>query len=380
MSARKYIVNAMGMHSLKYGGLERFMVVLARELNKHNIGLIIIYNSNPSSEYFIRELDERGVKLVISHAMRPFAYFLTFLKLFIRYRPVIVHAHFQNYFTIVFAWLLGCKKIYTTIHGMAVDKDSNYIYDAKSLPLSTRFYRRIIYSMVSRIFVVSEALRKQYTMLFPWIESVTETLYLGSHSNNHRPDLSRKKLAIDPGRVIIGTIGFNSPIKGLDVLMDAMVILLKDYHCTNYILCQIGIDINDPENINYLNECSKKGLDKYIQWMGIREDVAELLPGMDIYCQPSRSEALPLSIMEAGMAGLPIIGSNVGGIPEIVLHNHTGFLIDSEDSKQLAAFLYKMISNVGLRKEMGIKSKELVLKYFSIHTQAGEICKKYLQP
>ena len=99
---------------------------------------------------------------------------------------------------------------------------------------------------------------------------------------------------------------------------------------------------------------------------------------MDIYCQPSRSEALPLAIMEAGMAGLPIVGSRVGGIPEIVFDDLNGFLFDNCNANQLAECLFRLITDPGLRIRMGKNSKEHMMKYFNIQTQAKAICNKYL--
>jgi L-malate glycosyltransferase len=378
VSKEKYIINPMGMHSAKYGGLEKFLVLLARELKSHNIFLILIYNSEPASKEFSNDIIQAGGRIIVSHAMNPFKYFFTFIKLFVKFKPVLVHAHFQFYYSVVFARLMGCRRIFITLHGMTIDERLNCIVDTRKLKFSTRVLRRVVNRFSSRIITVSNAVSKQYTLLFPQVENKIETHYLGTFPNNNLPEQIRRNYNFKSEKVIIGTIGFNSPVKGLDILMDAMVMLKDEKNCHNFIVCQIGIDPKDPLNRIYFDESKRKGLDELMLWMGIRNDVPELLPGMDIYCQPSRSEALGLAIMEAGMAGLPVVGSDVGGIPEIVHHGVNGFLFETGNAKELADYLYRLIKDPGLRKNMGKKSIELVSGNFNIVAQAEELCVRYL--
>src|SRR5690606_23945807 len=79
---------------------------------------------------------------------------------------------------------------------------------------------------------------------------------------------------------------------------------------------------------------------------------------------PSRTESLSRGIIEAGMAGLPCVGANVGGIPEVIEHNKTGFLFESENYEELASILFSLIQNSGLRNKMGCESKKFMEKYF----------------
>lgn len=160
--------------------------------------------------------------------------------------------------------------------------------------------------------------------------------------------------------------------------MNAMVILKNEFDCTDFFVCQIGIDPLDPCNKDFIYECDQKGLTYLIHWMGIHNDVPGLLAGMDIYCQPSRSEALGLSIIEAGMASLPVVGSRVGGIPEIVVDGFNGFLFEGANSKHLAECLFKLIKNPELRKTMGRNSKEYMMTYFNIQKQVSAMCNEYL--
>ncbi|MFO7888761.1 MAG: glycosyltransferase family 4 protein [bacterium] len=372
-----YVLHAMGMESSKYGGLERFMIHLAENLKNENMGLIIIYNTTPWSEEYIKDLRQAGVLLVISHAMKPVSYMKTLFSIFRQYKPVIVHTHFQDYFSIFFSRLFGCKHVFSSIHNMLIDNNLRYIENLGELTLRKRLQKYWVFNLTSRVFPVSDAVRIQYVSLFPRIKKKIITFYLGVLPNNNLPTASRKALNIPDDQILIGTIGFNSRVKGLDVLFEALSILKHNHKFEDFILIQIGIDISDSINQKFINDAKEKSIDGNIKWMGIRNNVNEFLPGLDIYCQPSRSEALGLSVLEAGMAGLPVVGSKVGGIPEIVKDGENGFLFESENAGGLAGKLFKLAKDSELRKIMGDRMKKSVIERFNINTQAKELTEIY---
>lgn len=377
MPNERYIIQAMGMHSSKYGGLERFIVSLAHELNQANIKTIVIYNSRPQNEIFLQDLTNAGGILVISHAMKPFNYFLDLRNIFTTYRPVLLHAHFQFYYSVLFARLLNCKQIYYSMHGMDLDKKSRIMDNQKQMKSSTRIIRSVTNKFSNRIFAVSEAVKKQQIELFPHSLSKIERHYLGSQPNDKKEESQIKHFQFNTGKILIGTIGFNNRVKGLDVLMNAAFLLRNKHHIHNFMICQLGIDPIATENRNLIEEFNQMGLKQNIIWMGIRNDIDEILPELDIYCQPSRSEGLPLSIMEAGMAGLPVIGSNVGGIPEIVTDGFNGYLFKSEDAEDLANKLSLLINNKEIRETMGARSRERMMTNFNLRIQAKSMSDYY---
>jgi L-malate glycosyltransferase len=372
-----YVLHAMGMESSKYGGLERFMIQLAKNLKNDDIGLILVYNTVPWSKDYVNELNNAGVILVISHAMRPFTYMKSLIVIFRRYKPTIVHTHFQNYYSIFFSRLLGCKRIYSFIHGMLIDSDFKYIEKVQQLSIRKRFQKYLIFKLTHQIFTISDAARIQYNSLFPYIINKTLTFYLGVLPNDNLSQISRNKLKIAGKQILIGTICFNSPVKGLDVLLNALSILKHEKEIEEFKLVQIGIDISDPENEHYIIQTKQKSIEDNIIWIGIIDNVNKFLPGLDIYCQPSRSEALGLSVIEAGMAGLPVVGSRVGGIPEIIDDGDNGFLFESENSLELAEKLYKLIKNRRLRNRMGTQMKKKVEERFNIHKQTNKLVDFY---
>lgn len=87
--------------------------------------------------------------------------------------------------------------------------------------------------------------------------------------------------------------------------------------------------------------------------LGARADVPSILPNLDIFALATHMEASGTVFVEAGCAGIPVLGSRVGGVPEMMLDGHSGFLADLHDPKQWRAALEKMIQSTELRQDMG---------------------------
>jgi glycosyltransferase involved in cell wall biosynthesis len=91
----------------------------------------------------------------------------------------------------------------------------------------------------------------------------------------------------------------------------------------------------------------------------------EPLAGLDVLVQPSRADNLPLAILEAMAAGLPVVGTRVGGIPGRVVDGETGLLVDRERPEELAAALDWLAASPERRAELGQRGRERVREHFS---------------
>ena len=115
-------------------------------------------------------------------------------------------------------------------------------------------------------------------------------------------------------------------------------------------------------------------LDDYIRWIGITDRVNDYLSISDIYCQPSRSEALTLAICEAKSANLPIVASNVGGLPEI-----SNVLFENEDFEDLAKRLTVLLNDENQRKFLAEQSYIEYENKFMIDKGVEEYANLYFQ-
>jgi len=108
-----------------------------------------------------------------------------------------------------------------------------------------------------------------------------------------------------------------------------------------------------PERDRIEAELGRLGLGEVVQCLGERFDVGELLATADAFILSSRSEGLPVSILEAMAAGLPVVASSVGGVTELVVDGETGFVVPPGDATALSAALGRLVADGDLRRRMG---------------------------
>jgi glycosyltransferase involved in cell wall biosynthesis len=111
-----------------------------------------------------------------------------------------------------------------------------------------------------------------------------------------------------------------------------------------------GDSENSEEKVKELID--KLRLNGRVIMTGYREDVPDVLQSFDVFCLPSLSEGLPVSILEAMAARIPVVGSNVRGINEVVSSGETGLLFPSNDDKALSQTLESLIREDGLRTDL----------------------------
>jgi glycosyltransferase involved in cell wall biosynthesis len=108
-----------------------------------------------------------------------------------------------------------------------------------------------------------------------------------------------------------------------------------------------------PDRPRLEAEIARLGMAGTVELLGEREDVAELLATADVFVLPSRSEGMPMSVLEAMAAGVPVVASRVGGVPELVRDGVTGTLVAAEDPGALAAALSALATDAGARARLG---------------------------
>ncbi|MBM3309248.1 MAG: glycosyltransferase family 4 protein [Candidatus Altiarchaeales archaeon] len=120
--------------------------------------------------------------------------------------------------------------------------------------------------------------------------------------------------------------------------------------------------------------CSEAGVEKYVRFAGVvegKEKVEELV-NSDIFILPSYNEGMPLAILEAMAAGLPVVASNVGSIPEVIEENVNGFLITPGDWKTLADKILALAGSKELRMRMGDNNRKKTIQY-DLNTIAAKL-------
>lgn len=179
-----------------------------------------------------------------------------------------------------------------------------------------------------------------------------------------RQGLTRSDLGLQEGLPVIGTVcRLSEPEKGLAVLLQAMTQLVGP---SGGPLCQLVI-VGEGPSYGQLRALSEKlSLSHWVVFAGVRRDVAELLPLMDIFVLPSLSEGFGIAIVEAMAAGRPVVATTVGGIPEIVRHGETGLLVPPGDPGSLAWAVRQLLDHPDRAATMGALGRQRARETFSI--------------
>lgn len=113
-------------------------------------------------------------------------------------------------------------------------------------------------------------------------------------------------------------------------------------------------------------EIAVMGLADLVRLVGFRDDLHQLLPCLDLLVHPATMEGLGVSLLQAASAGVPILASRAGGIPEAVREGVNGVLVPPGDVPALGAALGQLLTNEGLRRRLGEGGRELMQSEFSI--------------
>lgn len=179
----------------------------------------------------------------------------------------------------------------------------------------------------------------------------------------HLPDLpSREKactmLGLDPSVKYCSFIGRITKIKRPDRFLDVVAELQSRGCDLHFIVAGAG------ELLDYCKERSAKE-NLPVTYLGWREDVETVLAASDLVLLTSDNEGTPLSLIQAGMASLPVVATNVGSISEIVLEGETGFLADLS-ATSLADSVIRLDSSKSLREKMGARAHEYTIKRYGV--------------
>ena len=171
-------------------------------------------------------------------------------------------------------------------------------------------------------------------------------------------EVSKASLGLDSKQLQCAYIGRVTQIKRPDRFLDVVSISQQRGLPIHFFMAGAGSLLRVSEERINENELPVKIL-------GWQNDIEQVLSAADIVILTSDNEGTPLSLIQAGMAGLPVVTTNVGSISDIVLNGSTGF-ITSKSPIDIADALEKLTSDVELRLRMGSKGKEFTKSHFGV--------------
>jgi glycosyltransferase involved in cell wall biosynthesis len=160
--------------------------------------------------------------------------------------------------------------------------------------------------------------------------------------------------------LVVGSLGRLDAVKGYDVLLRALP-ELSDVRAV-----VIGEGAVRPELERLAREL---GVADRVELPGWSDRPAELLPGFDVFCLPSRSEGFPLSIVEAMLAALPVVATRVGSVAELVIDGETGIVVERDDVDGLIAALGRLRDGA-LRAKLGAAGRDRAREHYTVEHMA----------
>jgi glycosyltransferase involved in cell wall biosynthesis len=164
-----------------------------------------------------------------------------------------------------------------------------------------------------------------------------------------------------PDGPVIGTIARHVGHKGLDVLLRAA----PDVPGARFKLVGDGPDRAELEAL-----AAELGVADRVEFAGWSEDARRDLGGFDVFVLPSRYEGLPLALVDSMLAGLPVVATRVGSIPEAISDGEQGLLVPPEDPVALAAALRRLMDDQALRQRLGSAARSEAVARFTAEAMA----------
>jgi glycosyltransferase involved in cell wall biosynthesis len=176
-----------------------------------------------------------------------------------------------------------------------------------------------------------------------------------------RADSLRASLPVPPEAPLVGFVGRLSPEKGPEVFLRALPSILARVPAAHAVICGEG-----PLEAALRAQGHRSRLARRVHFLGACDPMPRLYPALDLLVSSSFSEAMPLAVMEAMACALPVVATRVGGVPELVAHGHTGWLVAPGDAEELAARAAALLADGALARRFGEAGRERVQQHFDL--------------
>jgi len=170
----------------------------------------------------------------------------------------------------------------------------------------------------------------------------------------------------------VGSVGRLVPVKGFDVFIRAAARLRAHFPRARFSILGDG-----PDRAHLEAQVAALGLGEVFTFVTPTQDPWPFYRSLDVYLNTSEAEGLPLSVLEAMAVGLAVVAPAVGGMPEVIEHGRCGWLVGSRDAQDFAAACDTLLSDAGLRAEIGAAAHHRVVRSFSVRRMASDYAQAY---
>lgn len=359
------------MTSAGFGGASMHVLQLLKFMRSlgHEVALV----SAPDRR-LITEAKNAGAKVFENpyfvrrfHILNDVKAFIPVYKAIRDFKPDIIHAHSTKAGVIARFWsaVLGIKSVIFTAHGWVFTEGKKYIER-----WITAQVEKLMAKFTAKIICVSEFDKNLALKFSVAPENKLITIHNGVDPMAFAESLKSKNLKKIDNEICITFVGRLAPPKDIFLLIDAV----QSIDGIKVLIVGDG-ELRDKVEKYIL----KKNLDTKIKLLGERADVPDILAQSDIFVLPSRWEGLPLTIIEAMMAKLPVVATAVGGVPELVDDGITGILVPPADVEALRVAIKKLIEYPDLRIKMGENGYKKAVEKFKLENMLVKTLNVYYE-
>jgi glycosyltransferase involved in cell wall biosynthesis len=353
------------VQDLKIGGLERVLASIALSLNRSKYAVQVWCLAGGGD--VAQALTEKGMSVRIlgmKSYYNPLAV-VRLSRLMRRERFHLIHTHgyFAGTFGRFAAICAGIPVLIAHVHS------TYYGYSKRNLLIE-----RILSHFTDRIICISQAVERFVTINERIHQDKTCLIYNAVERPADDPDDNSKEnlrdsLGISQEAVVITIVASLTTNKGHGLLLEAMGRVLACHPLTRLVIVGDG-----PLRTQLETEARRLEIAKSIVFTGTRKDVFPLLWMSDICGLTSQArEGLGVALIEAMAANLPVVGTDVGGIPELICDGENGFLVPPGSPGPLADAIGKLVENRELRVRMGHKGRDIYEKQFTLPRMTQQI-------
>lgn len=294
---------------------------------------------------------------------------------FERLRPDVVHTHQIGalYYAGRAASLSGVPGIVHTEHGNHVARCGTRVARLKA-----RLIRAVAGRHAARFFCVSGeiadavaglgAIPRRKLSIVP--NGIDTAAAVGPGAAG--PAEARESLGLPPFAPVVGTMGRLAEVKRQDLLVRGFALVLPRHPEARLVLIGEG-----PEREALERLVAEVGLRDQVLFAGYRPDPERILPALDVFALTSRSEGMPLAILEAWASGVPVVASRVGGIPALIDHGRTGLLFDPGNEVALAGHLDDLLTDRERARRIGEAGRARAVAEFDAGVMAATYDRHY---
>ena len=278
-------------------------------------------------------------------------------RLLRRGRYDVVHTHSSKAGIVgrIAAWLAGVPVIVHTVHGWGFN-DEQPRHVAGLFVQLERLSSRCCHALV----VVGSVYRTEGLALGIGRPDQYHLIRSGIEVEAYRDvpldrRAARERIGVPADAFVVGNVGRLSPPKCPEVMVAAFARLARGRADARLVLVGDGWQRAAVEA-----EIARRGLADRVHLLGLRRDVPELLRAFDVFALSSSREGLPRTLMQAMAAGLPIVSTRVGGVPDAVVDGENGWLVEAGDAEALGERLARLAADPALVRRMGARGAAMV--------------------